>query len=130
MKPKTKLSTSWYATQLKDFAETIGIPSARALQKDELERAIKFYLGTGRIRIPTKRNLSPSGVKDVNRGLSLNLPVVVYTNDKETKRFLEQEARKLAPGLKRKSGVRLRSQRLSIVGEVPLVAPEETMIGC
>jgi len=32
--------------------------------------------------------------------------VVVYTNDKDTKAFLEREAQRLAPGLKRKSGVR------------------------
>ena len=59
MKLKTKLSTSmtstqfdnsyWYATELKDFAERIGIPSASKLRKDELERAIKVFLQTGRI---------------------------------------------------------------------------------
>ena len=101
----------WYATQLKEFAETIGIPSASALRKDELERAIKLFLETGRIKSPTKRSLSTSGVKDVDRGLSLDLPVVVYTNDKETKSFLEREAQNLAPGLKRKSGVRYRLNR-------------------
>jgi hypothetical protein len=37
--------------------------------------------------------------------------VVVYTNDKETKAFLDREAQKLAPGLKRKSGVRYRHNR-------------------
>jgi len=30
----------WYATELKDFAERIGIPSASKLRKDELETAI------------------------------------------------------------------------------------------
>ena len=100
-----------YATELKEFAETIGIPSASALRKDELERAIKLFLETGRIRSPTKRSLSKSGAKDVDRGLSLDLPVVVYTNDKETKNFLEREAQKLVPGLKRKSGVRYRLNR-------------------
>jgi hypothetical protein len=34
-----------------------------------------------------------------------------YTNDKQTKDFLEQEARKIAPGLKRKSGSRYRLNR-------------------
>jgi SAP domain-containing new25 len=101
----------WYATQLKEFAETIGIPSASALRKDELERAIKLFLETGRIKNPTRRSLSKSGAKDVDRGLSLDLPVVVYTNDKETKNFLEREAQNLAPGLKRKSGVRYRLNR-------------------
>ena len=36
---------------------------------------------------------------------------MVYTNDKETKSFLEREAQKLAPGVKRKSGVRYRLNR-------------------
>src|SRR6266851_5227912 len=38
----------WYATELKDFAERIGIPSARKLRKDELERPIKVFLQTYR----------------------------------------------------------------------------------
>ena len=101
----------WYATELKEFAETIGIPSATKLRKDELEKAIKLFLGTGKIKSPTRRSLSTSGAKDVERGLSLDLPVVVYTNDKETKTFLEREAQRLAPGLKRKSGVRYRLNR-------------------
>ena len=37
--------------------------------------------------------------------------MVVYTNDKETKAFLDREAQKLAPGLKRKSGGRYRHNR-------------------
>lgn len=101
----------WYTTELKKFAETIGIPSASKLRKDELEKAIKLFLETGKIKCPTKRSLSTSGAKDVERGLSLDLPVVVYTNDKETKAFLEREAQRLAPGLKRKSGVRYRLNR-------------------
>ena len=118
---KTKLSTSmtqtqfdngyWYATELKDFAQKIGLPSASKLRKDEIERAIKVFLQTGRIEGPTKRSLSTSGVRDVERGLSLDLPIVVYTNDDETKNFLEREALKLAPGLKRKSGARYRLNR-------------------
>jgi len=121
LKLKTKLSTSmtstqfdngyWYATELKDFAEKIGIPSASKLRKDELERAIKVFLRTGRIESPTKRSLSTSGIRDVERGLSLDLRVVVYTNDKTTKDFLEREALRLAPGLKRRSGARYRLNR-------------------
>jgi len=101
----------WYATELKEFAERVGIPSASKLRKDELEKAIKHFLRTGKIAPPTKRNLSKSGIKDVERGLSLNLPVLVYTNDKETKSFIEREAQKLAPGFKRKSGARYRLNR-------------------
>jgi len=101
----------WYAVELKEFAETIGIPFANKLRKDELETAIKHLLKTGKIKSPTKRSLAASGTKDAESGLSLDLPVVVYTNDKETKAFLDREARKLIPGLKRKSGVRYRFNR-------------------
>ena len=101
----------WYTTELKEFAKTINIPSANKLRKDELERAIKLFLETGKVKNLTKRNLLISGTRDVERGLSLDLPVEVYTNDKETKDFLEKEAQKLAPGLKRKSGARYRLNR-------------------
>jgi hypothetical protein len=101
----------WYATELKEFAERIGIPSANKLRKDELETAIKLFLETGKIKTPTKRSLSNSGTRDVERRLQLDLPVVVYTNDKDTKDFLERESQKLAPGLKRKSGARYRLNR-------------------
>jgi hypothetical protein len=121
LKPRTKLSTSmtqaqfengyWYATEIKEFAKTIGIPSASRLRKDELEKAIKVFLKTGKIESPTKRSLSTAGPKDVEQGLSLSLPVALYTNDKETKDFLEREAQKLVPGLKRKSGARYRFNR-------------------
>ena len=101
----------WYATELKEFAKTIGIPSASRLRKDELEKAIKVFLKAGKIESPAKRSLSTSGIKDVEQGLSLSLPVAVYTNNKETKDFLEREAQKLVPGLKRKSGARYRLNR-------------------
>jgi hypothetical protein len=101
----------WYATELKTFAETIGIPHASKLRKDELEHAIKFFIRTGKIKSSSRKNFSASDTKDVERGLSLDLPVVVYTNDNETKAFLEREAQKLTPGLKRKSGARYRLNR-------------------
>src|SRR2546423_10472302 len=101
----------WYATELKKFAEAIGVPSAGKLRKDELEKSIKLYLATGKVENPTRRNLSKSGVKDVDLGLRLDLPVVRYTNDKQTKDFLEREGRRLVPGMKRKSGVRYRFNR-------------------
>jgi hypothetical protein len=37
----------WYLNQLKDFAERIGIPAAKKLRKDELEKAIVAFLRTG-----------------------------------------------------------------------------------
>jgi hypothetical protein len=101
----------WYATELKKFAATIGIPTPSRLRKDELEQAIKLFIRTGKIKSSSRKSFSASDTKDVERGLSLDLPVVVYTNDKETKSFLEREAQKLAPGLKRKSGARYRLNR-------------------
>jgi hypothetical protein len=101
----------WYADELKAFAKKIGIPSAGQLRKDELEQAIKVFLQFRKIVSPAKERRPKSRVKDVERGLSLDLPVESYTNDKETKGFLEREALKLSPGLKRKSGVRYRLNR-------------------
>ena len=121
MNSKTRLSKTmsltqfdngyWYAAELKKFAKTVGILSANKLRKDELETAIKLFLQTGKIENPTRRSMSTSGTRDVERGLHLDLPVARYTNDLETKDFLEQEARKLTPGVKRKSGVRYRLNR-------------------
>jgi len=101
----------WYATQLKDFGHEIGIPSWNKLRKDELEKAIRLFLKTGKARNPTSRILSTTTIKDVERGLRLDLDVVRFTNDEQTKSFLEREAQKLVPGLKRKSGVRYRFNR-------------------
>jgi len=118
---KTKLSKSmtvaqfengyWYATELKKFAESIGIPSANKLRKDELEKAVVTFLKTGKTKLPTQRSLTKTGIKDSEKGLRLELPIVNYTNNKETKTFIEQEARKLVPNLKRKSGARYRLNR-------------------
>lgn len=121
MAPSAKLSKSmsvaqfengyWYATQIKDFADEIGIPSASKLRKDELEKAIKHFLRTGKIESPTKRNLSKEGSKDSDKGLSLKLPVINYTNNSETKDFIEAEAKKVDPTFKKKSGSRYRLNR-------------------
>ena len=121
MKQKVKLSISmtltqfdngyWYTTELKEFAKTIGIPFAQRLRKDELEDRIKLFLKTGKIESPGKRSFPNPGTKDIDLGLSVDLPVAVYTNDGKTKDFLETEARKMAPGLKRKSGARYRLNR-------------------
>jgi len=85
----------WYATELRKFATTIGIPSASRLRKDELEEAVKVFLKTGSIESPTRRSLSTTGVRDVEGGLTLSRPVAVYTNDKETKDFLVSEPKNL-----------------------------------
>ena len=101
----------WYALEIKAFADDLGIPAASKLRKDELEELIKHFLRTGSIRNPTRKTLARSGVRDVERGLSLKLPVVSYSNDRETKDFIVQEALKIAPKLKRKSGARYRLNR-------------------
>jgi hypothetical protein len=101
----------WYALELKDFAKRIGILSAGKLRKDELEAAIRTFLRTGKKAGAPQRSFAVSGVKDVERGLSPRLRVVRYTNDPETKDFIEREALKLAPRMKRKSGARYRLNR-------------------
>jgi hypothetical protein len=101
----------WYAREIKEFAEQIGIPHSNKLRKDELEKSIKLFLQTGRIELPTKRNLTRSGMKDLDKGLDLRLPVVNYTSNRETKDFVMREAQKIVPGLKRKSGTRYRLNR-------------------
>ena len=121
MPKKPKLSRSmtveqfdngyWYALEIKAFADEIGIPLASRLRKDELEELIKHFLRTGEAKGPTRKNLSRSGVRDIERGLSLKLPVVNYTSNKETKDFILKEALKLVPNLKRKSGARYRLNR-------------------
>jgi hypothetical protein len=101
----------WYAAELREFAKAIGIPSANKLRKDELEKAVILFLRTGKIENPVKRNLSRSGEKDIEKGLSLELPVVNYTSNRETKDFIVKEALKIAPDLKRRSGARYRLNR-------------------
>src|ERR1017187_7962986 len=86
----------WYAVELKKFAKAIGIPSTATLRKDEIEKAIKLFLRSGKIESPDRRTVRTPGIKDVTRGLRLDLRVLVYTNDRETKDFLEREALKLA----------------------------------
>jgi SAP domain-containing protein len=101
----------WYATEIKRFAQSLGVPGAAKLRKDELEKAIRHFLAHGEVTSPTKRDLSRSGVKDVDLGLRLNQRVILYTNDRETKTFLDREARKLEPTYKRRAGSRYRFNR-------------------
>jgi SAP domain-containing new25 len=101
----------WYLDDLKDFARQIGIPKAGRLRKDEIERAIVTFLRTGALNLPTKRALRKTGVKDLERGLSLNLRIEHYTSNRETKDFIIREARKVAPDVREKSGVWYRLNR-------------------
>jgi hypothetical protein len=101
----------WYLDQLKNFAELIGIPAAKRLRKDELEKAIVTFLRTGKARLPTKRSLRKIGAKDVERGLSLKLRIKHYTSNRETKDFIVRQARLMAPEVRKKSGVWYRLNR-------------------
>ena len=101
----------WYLDQLKTFAQRVGIPSATKLRKAELEQAIVAFLRTGKATLPTKRSLRKSGVKDVDRGLTLKFRIVHYTSNRETKDFIVAQARRMAPDVREKSGVWYRLNR-------------------
>ena len=101
----------WYADELKSFATEIGIPQASKLRKPELEAAIRSFLVSGKLVQPGRSVKRAALPKDVERGLSLKLPVRVYMNDAVTKEFLECESRKLSPGHKQRSGSRYRLNR-------------------
>ena len=101
----------WYLDELKDFAVQIGIPEARRLRKDEIERAIVTFLRTGAVNLPTRRALRKTGARDLERGLSLRLRIQHYISNRKTKDFIVREAKKLAPEVRQKSGVWYRLNR-------------------
>ena len=101
----------WYAEQLKSFAERAGIPAAKKLRKDELEKSIVAFLQTGKAALPASRSLQKTGVRDVDRGLSLKLRIEHYTSNRETKNFIIEQARRMAPEVHAKSGVWYRLNR-------------------
>ena len=101
----------WYLDQIKIFAHRIGIPSANKLRKDELEKAIATFLRTGKAASPTRRSLRKTGVKDLERGLSMKLRIQNYTSNRETKNFIIQQAHRIAPELRERSGVWYRLNR-------------------
>src|SRR5215475_2029844 len=101
----------WYLDQLKDFAARIGVPAAKKLRKDELEKAIVAFLRTGTTALPTKRSLRGTGVKDIERGLSSKLRIENYTSNRETKDFIVEQAHRMAPDVREKSGVWYRLNR-------------------
>ena len=101
----------WYLHELKDFAERIGVPAAKKLRKDEIETAIVIFLRTGKAALPTKRSLRKTGLKDVERGLHLKRRIENYTSNRETKDFIIEQARMMAPDVREKSGVWYRLNR-------------------
>lgn len=97
----------WYAEDLKKFAKKIGVPRYSQLRKDELEKIIKSFLQTGKIAKPVKRkSAAKSGLRDSDKGLSLELHVENYVNDKATKEFILAEAKKVDPKFRIKPGTR------------------------
>ena len=101
----------WYATELRDYAVRIGIPAAKRLRKDELQKAVRAFLRTGKAVLPTKRALRRTGAKDVERRLTLRRRIEHYTGNRHTKEFIIEQARRLAPDVRPKSGVWYRLNR-------------------
>jgi hypothetical protein len=101
----------WYLDQLKDFAQRLGIPAAKKLRKDELETAIVAFLRTGNVALPAKPALRRTGEKDIERCLCLTLPIENYTSNRQTKDFITEQARLMAPDVREKSGVWYRLNR-------------------
>jgi hypothetical protein len=96
----------WYAAELREFAIRMRVPFASKLRKDQLETAIKDLLFPAGAKVETISVTPKQGLRDVDRGLHLDLPVVHYTSNKETKLFIEREAAKIQPGFNRASGTR------------------------
>lgn len=106
MTPREFDNGYWYAAELREFAVKMRIPSASKLRKDQLEAAIKDLLFADGAKAAAISVTPKLGPRDVDRGLRLDLPVVHYTSNKETKQFIEREAAKILPGFKRASGTR------------------------
>jgi len=96
----------WYTADLKELARKIGVPAAAKLRKDELERAIRHFIRTGEVSDSEKRTVAKAGPCDAELGLRLDLPIVRYVGNRETKEFIKREAGKLEPGFKAKPGTR------------------------
>ena len=101
----------WYVDEIKSFAKALGFANSYKLRKDELEALIKNYLRTGEIKAAQRKNITKKGIRDCELGLKLTLAITNYTNNKETKSFIETEALKITPGIKIKSGARYRLNR-------------------
>lgn len=101
----------WYATDLVAFGRTLGLSAAHRMRKNELEHAITAYLATGRLPKTTTAKPLRKGVRDLERGLSLDLPIRNYTSNRATKDFIVRSAQRKRPGMTAKSGVWYRLNR-------------------
>jgi hypothetical protein len=96
----------WYAAELRAFAIKMKIPFASKLRNDQLEASIKNLLFAEGAKVAAISVAPKEGLRDVDRGLRLDLPIVHYTSNEATKLFIEWEAAKIQPGFKRASGTR------------------------
>ena len=101
----------WYATDLIEFGKTLGLPAAHRMRKNELESAITAYLTTGRLPKTISSKPLKKGIKDIDKGLKLDLPIANYTSNRVTKGFIRREATRRNPAIKEKSGVWYRLNR-------------------
>lgn len=101
----------WYANEIKIFAKEIGINNYSKLRKDELEELIKNFLKTGKVKNSESKNVVKSGLKDLDMGLTRQLPIINYTSYRQTKQFIKTEATRLSPELKIRSGAWYRLNR-------------------
>src|SRR5690349_14804423 len=104
----------WYATELRAFARALGVARVGGLRKDELEREITARLRGGACQPVLRRRSTPRPcpeASDPELGLTLDRKIVHYVSNRETKAFLEREATKLSPGMRRRPGARYRLNR-------------------
>lgn len=86
----------WYATDLKAFAEKLGIPSPGKLRKDQLEAEIKYFLATGKIKsVAPWLSHGTKVFKDVQGQLTAKTVIKNYTSNRTTKDFLLGEAKRM-----------------------------------
>jgi hypothetical protein len=118
---KTKLSRQmtvaqfqngyWYTPELRRFAQSCRIPHASKLRKDELEAAVVELLRSGKMSEPARKIANDAVAADSEKGLRPGLRIVRFRNDPVTWNFIEREARKLVPEMKRRTGAKYRLNR-------------------
>jgi hypothetical protein len=101
----------WYQTELVEFGKQLGLAAAHRMRKNELESAISAYLANGRLPKTTSSKPLKKGVKDLDKGLTLALPIANYTGNKVTKGFIRREAKRKNSEIQEKSRVWYRLNR-------------------
>jgi hypothetical protein len=76
-----------------------------------LEQIIRSFLTKGKVTVAARKNIIKTGIKDLDKGLTHSLPIVHYTSNKITKSFIKDQAIKINPKLKIKSGAWYRLNR-------------------